>query len=159
MTEPGFEPNIFTVALPPHQVIKRGEGLLFYAMNTCRGCRGITPLILNLDIRLMWVVNFMVCPLYSFITSVDGPHSRPEHFREEKNLLLLPGVEPRSVQPRSRSGCNVTAVRTTKLWCCDCSTSWIVKVWAFVRCLMETINSLKRMKDTREQTEERRRRF
>jgi len=99
----------------------------------------------------------MTRQLYPFMTSVDGPHSRPEYFREEKNLLLLPGFERRSVQPVAIVAVTYTAVRTTKLWRCDCSNRGIVKVWAFMRCLMETINSLKCMKDTWEQTEERRR--
>lgn len=101
----------------------------------------------------------MAWPLYPFITSVDGSQSRPEHFREEKNFLLLPGFERRSVQPVAVVAVTYTAVRTTKLWRCDCSNRGIVKMWAFMRCLMKTINSLKGMKDTREQTEERRRRF
>jgi len=136
VTEPGFETNIFTVALPPHQAIKRGEVFLFYAKNTCRDCGGIAPLILNLDIRLMWVVNFMAWPLYPFMTSVNGPYSRPEHFREEKNLLLLMGFERRSVQPVAVVAVTYTAVWTTTLWRCDCSNRGIVKVWAFMRCLM-----------------------
>jgi hypothetical protein len=29
---------------------------------------------------------------------MDGPHSRSGQFREEKRLLLLPGLEPQTIQ-------------------------------------------------------------
>ena len=35
-----------------------------YVMKTCRGSRGITPLVLNHNIRWRWVVNITSWPLY-----------------------------------------------------------------------------------------------
>jgi len=32
-------------------------------MKACKGTRGIPPLILNLDNRRKWMVNFSPCPL------------------------------------------------------------------------------------------------
>jgi hypothetical protein len=52
------------------------------------------------------MVNFMPRLLYSQEMSqyalkkrLGGPESGSEPYRDEKNLLLLPGFEPRTVQP------------------------------------------------------------
>ena len=45
-------------------VIRKGKAFHAHIMKACRRRRGITPLILNLDIRWRWVDNFMPCLLY-----------------------------------------------------------------------------------------------
>jgi len=46
----------------PSAWIKEGELVSFYAVKTYRGRRGVATLILNLDTRWSWVVNFMTRP-------------------------------------------------------------------------------------------------
>ena len=64
-----------------------------------------TPFILNFSTRWRWVVNLTLQLPYprqrtrqSLTRRLSVPHSRSGCFGEEKNLLLLPGFEPRTVQ-------------------------------------------------------------
>jgi hypothetical protein len=66
-----------------------------------------SPTILDLDTRWRWVVSFMPRPLYPRGNRpwyplgrwLGRPQSRSGRCREEKNLLPLPGIEPRLSSP------------------------------------------------------------
>ena len=44
--------------------LKKTTVFPLYTTKTCRGSRGITPLVLNHEIRWRWVVNITSWPLY-----------------------------------------------------------------------------------------------
>jgi hypothetical protein len=84
----------------------KGKYLLVYAMNACRGSRGIASLILNLGTRWMWVVKS--CPgrfnlwkksRYPFNKRVGATQTRSGRFGEEKNLFALSRYKLRTDQP------------------------------------------------------------
>jgi hypothetical protein len=63
-----------------------------HAMKAYRGSRGITPLIHDLSVRWMWLVNFMLWlldspwqePQCALNRRLGGPQSWPGHFGEKK---------------------------------------------------------------------------
>jgi hypothetical protein len=132
----GIRLEIFPVALPPHKHKKE----MTFSFSTPRmhieGCRGVAPLILNLSISWEWLTS---CPgritagkelRFPLSRNMDGPHSLPERFAEEKKLLPLPGFELWTIQTVAVLAVPTAAVRTTKLWRCACSKRGILKVWA-----------------------------
>jgi hypothetical protein len=73
-------------------------------MKACRGSRRTAPLILSLDTRLRWVVNFTPKPLYPReITPVPNEEEAewaPQQVWEFwRRLKPLPGFDPRSSSP------------------------------------------------------------
>ena len=81
---------------------RNGKGVP--AIKADRESRGIAPLVLNLG-RIRWrVVCFTSRPLYPkertlipLNRRLGGPHSPSGRFVEQKNLLSLPGFEPRTI--------------------------------------------------------------
>jgi len=75
-------------------------------MKAYRGSRGINPLILNFGARWRSVINITPRllhpqkePDYPVQRRVGGRQSQAGHFEGDKNLLALPGFEPRTIQP------------------------------------------------------------
>jgi hypothetical protein len=81
------------------------------AIKAHRGSRRIHPLIINLGKRWKSAVNCMTQPFHSRNKhsvpiawgrgGLDMSQSRCGHFREEKNLVPLPGIEPTDRPARS----------------------------------------------------------
>jgi hypothetical protein len=75
---------------------------LIHAIKAYRGNGGIYPLILDLWSRRKWLVSVTPWPLYlryPLNRRLGGPQSRFWRFGDEITLLLLPGLQPRIVQP------------------------------------------------------------
>ena len=64
---------------------------------------GIVPLILKLDTRWQTSRPVHFTPDTQCIDSWFGPQRRSVRFGKEKNFLDLPGLEPRIVQPVTKS--------------------------------------------------------
>ena len=76
------------------------------AMKASRGCGCIAPLILDIDAKWRWVVNFTPRPLCPLANSLGnhwiGCSVCPGWvwpFRRKKNHFLLPIIETRNIQP------------------------------------------------------------
>lgn len=74
------------------------------------GSRSLAPLILNLDTRSMFIVNFSLGRCIDWIWGCEcarfglgGSQSRSGRFEEEKNLLPLSEIEPRLLRHPARS--------------------------------------------------------
>jgi hypothetical protein len=73
-----------------------------HAVKAKRGNGSMAPLILDLGSRRRWVVNFTpqeMNPQCTMNRKLGWIHSQSGHFAEEKNLLLLPGIEPQIILP------------------------------------------------------------
>jgi len=78
-----------------------------HAMKIYRGSGRTAPLIPNLGRRWRWMVTLTTRPLYPRLKSrlypvnrrMGGPQMGTGRFGGKKNLLSLPGFEPRLVQP------------------------------------------------------------
>jgi hypothetical protein len=63
------------------------------------GIGNTAPFILNLGTRWRLVARLRSHPLNSRGIELGGPQNRSERVAEQKNGLLLPGSETRTVQP------------------------------------------------------------
>jgi hypothetical protein len=81
----------------------KGKAVLVHTVKTCWGIKILAPLFHNFGVWWRRVVKIKVDRLtpgeearYSFNKSLDGPQSRSELFRYEKNFFPLPAFEPSS---------------------------------------------------------------
>jgi len=122
--------NINTInLLSKYQSIK-GNGVATHIRKAHRRSGGAAPLILNLDARWRWVVNFTPRSLYprerTLVPTdekVVGPQSWSGRFGEEKCLLPLSGIPMRIVQPVVFRSINVRCQNTINAHYYSASTS------------------------------------
>jgi len=92
-----------------------------HAMNMYRGSSDIANPILKLGMTYMHGVSFPLCfnLLIPLNGRLGGCHSISGRFTEEENLVSLPGIEPRIVQPAGLSAEQSAACRLspTLVWC------------------------------------------
>jgi len=79
----------------------KGKVALVYIIQTHRGSKGITPLILNRGIDTgEWSTSGPQCfILERTVPRLSGPQSQGGCFEQHKNLLPLSGIKSRIVQP------------------------------------------------------------
>lgn len=117
----------------------KGQVVPVNAMKACRRSKGNTPLILNLNPRWRLAVSISPRPLYHrerirVWVAPDGPQSRYGYFREQKNILPVPGLQPRTTQfvDGRYTGRVAEVLRENKTrnvgdWVCVChqTTDWL----------------------------------